>query len=370
MPQKQNVNITWIGKPRTLHLDQPLHDLMGPFEMMERTDLEAVEFNFWCLDEHVEHYKNLLKDKPGISVYSVEKYIDEKSLSDNVTDEEKILIQRTQKLLDKILKGEDRAQIRDLFTTKEVSVFALSALMGGYFFDSNVVSFADRLEFPDYPNNKMPALFSPVKTHLDADVWMIYASKENRMHSLKAWTYFLDQVEEINERFKPVAPYSDEYLAEMLHVVIKASLLLENTERNIDHWKAESLGAGYPVKLTEQPLAFKLYFNTHGAKDREAQSALMKAVVLGNIAEVSKLLDEGMEINKIIETGRYRNITPYNSAEFYGYKEIAQLLLQRGADERIKLESKVNPVRCGASFYVVKSEQSIDATSEGFCVVR
>lgn len=75
---------------------------------------------------------------------------------------------------------------------------------------------------------------------------------------------------------------------------------------------------------------------THGADPNEAAgqnnwSPLLHAIHTGQIRSVEALLDGGADVNRLSGDG----ITPLMMAAGYGYVDIVQLLLKRGANPRI-----------------------------------
>src|SRR3990167_469675 len=92
------------------------------------------------------------------------------------------------------------------------------------------------------------------------------------------------------------------------------------------------------MRNEEEPRVIKHYSNTHGAADRRVILALHLAVSLGDIKKVAALLsDPAINIDETTETDKYKNITAYNVACFYGHPEIAELLLRHDANSEIQL---------------------------------
>src|SRR5215472_14551972 len=75
----------------------------------------------------------------------------------------------------------------------------------------------------------------------------------------------------------------------------------------------------------------------HGADPNEAAgqnnwSPLLHAIHKGQIGSVQALLDGGADANRISGDG----VTPLMMAAGYGYSDIVQLLLRRGANPRLQ----------------------------------
>ncbi|MGI9541955.1 MAG: ankyrin repeat domain-containing protein [Cyclobacteriaceae bacterium] len=76
-----------------------------------------------------------------------------------------------------------------------------------------------------------------------------------------------------------------------------------------------------------------------GAAAREQDilnDALMFATVTNAVETATLLLDKGAEINTPRQWGGYEVVTPLHLAAWAGWKEITQLLLDRGADHTLK----------------------------------
>lgn len=325
-----SLNYIWVGKPRTDALDQLGQDVMGPVAMSECTDSTENPVFFWCLAEHKDYYDKLLRGQ-SIAVRAIETTVSEKI----DPTEEGQLASEVLALINRILEKQNRSQIRDFVTVKELFAFLLLATDGDYVMDTNVMPAASHVSFPTHPNFHMPAFVYPVEKHLDADVWMMYSPNNNRDHAKRALRYFLDSVNRIEKEIFDREGYSGNYRDSILHVVIKAALLLDDKQRDIHYWCATRLGSSFPVKVFFDKLGvMKLYFNTHGAQDRDAQSDLLKAVVMGKTAEVAHLLQQpGIDVNAVTNTEYYRNITALSAAHFYGREEIAAVLRSKGAKD-------------------------------------
>jgi len=385
-PIEQNsIHYTWAG-PIT-----PGHDDIGPLSAVSNV---VGQINFWCLKENIGYYRQYFKDK-NIVVRSIESLIHEKKeckLLDEDSREIKKLAEDVDELLNIVLWGEKREGSRSFVTTKELFVFLLLGTESGYALDANVI-FSKKQNgphvLPAYPNSRVPAVqypldietISPDELQKYIDVWAMYAAKNNSRHMRHALRYYLTEVKRIEEEEKtfPGKKYGAEYKRKILHVVIKAAMLQNDFNRDVGYITATRLGSSFPVKVfagDNGDISFiKLYFNSHGATDRDPQSSLMNAVVFGKFGDVINLLKDAKNvegINETSETEYYKNITLLSAAEFYGYTEIAALLREYGADADITMTLKkekphitINPARYGASLYVQREQVTEDiATKE------
>lgn len=109
--------------------------------------------------------------------------------------------------------------------------------------------------------------------------------------------------------------------------MIQAALVCDSDHNpgNAGFWKAKRLGPGFPVLLDEQPRVVKYYANSHGA-DRGHRSALHDAAAMGELAEVTRLLQAGCLYDATISTEHYHQVTPFFIAEFYGHKAVSDTL--------------------------------------------
>jgi ankyrin repeat protein len=88
----------------------------------------------------------------------------------------------------------------------------------------------------------------------------------------------------------------------------------------------------------------------HGADPNEAAgqnnwSPLLHAIHKGQIQSVNALLDGGADINRVAGDG----FTPLMMAAGYGYTDIVELLLRRGANPRIAGAGGVRPIDLAAA---------------------
>lgn len=319
------INYIWVGKNRSMNVEQPQHDLIGPLEMNLAINPDTTIIRFWCLMAHMDYYRSLLKDT-SIMVESIESFIDKQL--DN--PEMKQSAENVISLVDRVIKN--HYHIRACLTAKEAFAFFIMAAEGGYVLDTNVLPASKLVEFPTYPVFCMPAYHIPVSSREndnDADVGIMFSPPTNRDYANHALNYFLTKVNEINQTLFCV-DYTEEYTTALLHVVIEAALNGHSTSNNneIDFWRAKRLGPGFPIQLKQPPYVEKHYSNSHSA-NRGNRSALHDAAAKGNREEVNRLLHNNALIETTISTIDHGNITPLFVAKFYDRTTVIDLLRPR-----------------------------------------
>ena len=107
----------------------------------------------------------------------------------------------------------------------------------------------------------------------------------------------------------------------------------------------------------ETPLDMTLWLNdesktadlirNHGGKTSKELIALSDAVRTGNIEDVKKHLSAGTDVNV---KGGFADGTPLHYAAANGHKEIAELLIEKGADVKAKDEGGKTPLDVAIQF--------------------
>jgi len=323
---RNKVNYIWVGKPRSLTVDEPQQDLVGPMKMHLTIDHHTTSIHFWCLEKYTEHYGLLLKNTP-IIVSPIESFLHEQlDHTDMLESAEKVIV-----LVNRVIQ--DNFQIRACVTAKESFAFFLMAAEGGYVLDTNVLPASDCIEFPEHANFSMPAYHQPVLSRDnddDTDVGIMFSPPMNRVHAHRALNFFLERIGELDKNILLREGYSENYKTALIHVVIQAALVCDSNQNQseVAFWKAKRLGPGFPVLLDEQPRVVKYYANSHGA-ERGHRSPLHDAAARGDLAEVTRLLETGCSYDETIPTMDYETITPLFAAEFYGHKAVADQLRQQ-----------------------------------------
>ena len=354
-----NLHYCWIGLPRTINMNQPAHDLMGPIEMADLSDRIDTQIYFWHLEENTEYYQTLLAGK-NIKPCAVESYLLEKAAQSGELGE---LASRILLLMNTLLdKKQYRKTVRDFVTIKEAFAFFVLAAEGGFVSDTNVLPAANHAGFDSYPNFRMLGFHYPITighNDTDADVCFMYSPKNNPAHAIRALRNYLSAVDAIERNAA--------YNAAILHCVIEAAVQPHAPERELGSFTALRLNRNFPVKIIDgKTRLLKLYYNTHGAGDRGVLSELMKAVVLGNLAAVERLLqDETSDVNEVLHSEDYTNITPLNAAVFYGHTRIAELLIEYGAKQNVALALRplVNPANYSATLFAIKNTDHAASTT-------
>ena len=148
MPSK--VNYIWVGKPRSVTVDQPQQDLVGPLKMYLAIEQHTTNIRFWCLEKYTQHYSSLLKNTP-ITVYPIESFLNEKLAHADMLES----VEQVSVLVNRVIQTD--FQVRACITTKESFAFLLMAAEGGYILDTNVLPASDYIEFPEQAVFLMPA---------------------------------------------------------------------------------------------------------------------------------------------------------------------------------------------------------------------
>lgn len=330
------INYIWVGKPRSVTVDKPQQDLVGPLKMHSAIDKNKTVIRFWCLEKYTAHYGALLKGKP-ILVSSIESFLVEKLDQRDMNAAAKNI----GTLINRVIQED--FQIRACVTVKESFAFFLMAAEGGYVLDTNVLPASDYIEFPEHDVFFMPAYHLPVlnwENDDDTDVGIMFSPRMNRVHANRALNFFLKRLNEIDQSILFREGYSENYKAALIHVVIQAALVCNSDQSHSDvaFWRARRLGVGFPVVLDEQPRVVKYYANSHGA-DRGHRSTLHDAAALGDLVKVKELLEIGC-LYETISTTHYGKITPFFAAQFYGNKAVADQLIR----EEEKFNSNIAPV--------------------------
>ena len=329
----------WFGNSKTTTIEKPGHDLIGAISFAAHTKI-----NLWYSERYSQNYHHQLENT-AIKPRCIESYLREKITQGGELGK---LAADVQTLLTQILDSEARGTIRDYVTAKEAFGFFLLATEGGVLADTNVLFTAEKLAFSDYPNFRMLGFHGSVETDendADVDVCVMYSNPNNPAHAMRALKIYLKLMGDI-ENNPNISKNSEHYNQAVLHCVIKAALQKNYPDRDVSYFTALRLGRNFPVKIIDKNFRLlKRYYNTHGAQDRGVISDLVRAVVLRNTGDITRLLEAGADINEITHSEDYRNITPLNVATFYGYSEIVALLIARGAkDVELKVQNRlVNP---------------------------
>lgn len=331
MPEKTKAHYIWIGKPQTENISNLKGDLKGPVAMAQQVDPNKTTLYFWCLKEHFDVFSQLLSGK-NIIVRSIDDYLEEKK--------ENPYAQAVSELRS-YLFSDMRGDIRDRVTFKEAISYLLLYLEGGYVLDTNVLPFdKDEISFPQCDAFHVTAIHRPVEKNRDMDIWMMYSPPKNPAHAETALRHFLFKIKEVEDKRKEESLNHtfnyESYKTAVLDIVIESA----RSHAGLQYWIPRHLGGNYPIQLrVENPRIIKHYANSHYAADRKAIPLFHLAVSKNDIVAVKDLFNKyTFDINAVDETEKYTGITALNIATFYGYTEMAALLIAKGADVNIQLQ--------------------------------
>lgn len=173
------VHILWIGPPAD-RLTGVIHgqDVMGVVEIPS-----DISVNFWCLDEHCEHYSKRLASHSNVHVRGVKDYLNECLTRGDETD--KHLSSQIIPLTEILLDPDTRNSVRDRVTVKVLLQYYIAYQLSGYFMDSNITPLpGNSPKFEHSTQVRFPKHRAVVSRSSDIDMWMIYSpTKHARMLS-------------------------------------------------------------------------------------------------------------------------------------------------------------------------------------------
>lgn len=160
------LNYLWVGPPRVDSSGSLGSDVKDVIDMSKRCD-NAI--SFFCLDEHLEHYKEIFKGNEKVTVCSIDAYIDKKKNDSN--EEMRKHAMKMQDVRNELLKA-PRDRIVDRVTFKDAFSLFLLANEGGYTLDTSVKLVEGRNAhlFQTYDSFRAPHIAN------ELECWMMYAS--------------------------------------------------------------------------------------------------------------------------------------------------------------------------------------------------
>ncbi len=181
------ISYIWVGAPKK----DNSQDIAGVIKMAERNHSNPL--HFWCLKEHVDHYRQQLGPHK-IIVHSIEDELASlikdpnialpTDVKDNASlDEQAAILLHIWKTLhsekfisdnDKLLQTQRNVEFKDLFSSFLVNYF------GGYIIDTNITPLASTTEFklsrPTNDSLHMPFIFKNVNKD-EPECFMLYSPK-------------------------------------------------------------------------------------------------------------------------------------------------------------------------------------------------
>jgi len=165
-----DLHYIWVGSPGRVKG----HDIGGPIKMAEKNKVNPIRF--WCLDQYIDHYKNVYKDFPNIKVESIENYINLKKYKPRKTPQ--TAQDKMQKIFVDTLLAEGRGE-KNIDKVKVKDAFSLYLMhnLGGYFLDTNILPLLgeEKLSFPVRDKFCVPAMSKRIDSRSDLECWMLYS---------------------------------------------------------------------------------------------------------------------------------------------------------------------------------------------------
>ena len=250
--KKENLNFIWVGKPRS-QLGEPLGtDLEHVVQMAKKANNPV---SFYCLEEHEQEYKKILKENnvKNVSVVSIDKHIDKMANTKSSFSEQG---KQMQSMRDELLNP-PRNRIIDKVTFKDAFSLFILATKGGYTLDTNIQldSTDKKFTFPKQADFHYPwSMGVP-------EVWMMYAPQKSQdaqdalTHYLKKWGGVQDIIR--NNLKNPPAVY--DYHRQITGLMTDS---VDNGKYDDTDWKYAISDGGYKATIPALPIA-KNYGNSH-----------------------------------------------------------------------------------------------------------
>lgn len=169
-PEKPTIRYIWIGSPRTNCIDEAQIDTLGPLQLAHSFTQAHLDqaIEFYCLDEYVNHFKQMFIQCPNLAVKSIDLLFDS-----FITVESQNFLKDAKRIFDKDKLGE----IRQRVDAKNLASLMILYLLGGYYLDTTVFPNAEKLNFPAYPCFMVPLLSEDRSNKL-----IYYSTKEGEQY--------------------------------------------------------------------------------------------------------------------------------------------------------------------------------------------
>lgn len=167
------LNYLWVGSPKQPRIGDlgesiPGSDIRYVLEMANKCRNPVC---YYCLDEHVDHYKDLFNGK-NVAVKSIDAY-----LKENLDNSDKKIQEHAAtmiKMQNELLHS-PRNRIIDKVSFKDAFSLFLLASQGGYTLDTSIKPTNENISLPSYESFRMP--YDPNVRDVSAnECWMMYAS--------------------------------------------------------------------------------------------------------------------------------------------------------------------------------------------------
>jgi hypothetical protein len=189
--QKPRLNFLWVGPPRSKLSTLPLGSDLK--HVMEFANQAKNPISFYCLEEHKEEYKTILKNLGATKV--LVKSID--AHMEKVADSKSPLNKQAKKMLTmrKELLSVPRNRIIDRVAFKDAFSLFLLGSKGGYTLDTNIqVKGSKKFELPKQKTFKFPIGFMD-----SPEVWLMYSKPTAPKTVIDMLDHYLAKWDEIQD---------------------------------------------------------------------------------------------------------------------------------------------------------------------------
>lgn len=392
MPKsKRPIHFIWSGPPPIASEGGvPGHDILGPVQMASHVDTKNNEIIFWCLEEHLTHYQHKFHGMP-ITVQAIEPYLRDQKIKETETPyAAEILL-----LISKLLETQERGEIRDYVTVKELMAFYLLYETGGYVLDTNILpNTGHAITFPEYDRFMLPAHGNATANARKTDIWMMYAPPQHSRYAERALSQFLQSVTYAEEGyFHPEMRLG--YIAEFFEHMGKAGVTAATSDPHglvypnsaiIGLWETTKQNAEdetyYSLVVPELGLT-KFYYNTHKFERFLEHRAgvvvphdqLHQEVIHGHLENIKIMCSENPAVvNRCISNESYTNLSPLHAAIIFQQVTIAKWLLANGADTKARFqvndEDELESAETVTIFQLIQTHLPPDAAAELTDLIR
>jgi hypothetical protein len=227
---------------------------------------------FWCLKEHLTHYKKVYADKK-IEVHAIDELLEEKFDGPHA-DKFSFGIDKFKKIHATCIMDTSRNQLRDRVTVKNAFSLLLLLTKGGYIADTNIKPASDKEVFlPHHEKFRCPLLTNVEGTDKGStEIWMMYSPPENceviysiYKYYYSAWQsaedYYFKDKSNLDVKNKG---YPKAFHDEMGLIVLQAIEGTISQYKKEDYWCGELDDTSNPQRVILEDInILKLYYRTH-----------------------------------------------------------------------------------------------------------
>lgn len=333
------IHYTWVGPPNNPGIGVPGHDVAGPISMAKANKHNPIIF--WCLFEHLDHYKKKFEKHPNIQVRSIEHHI-EKELT-NYEEQADQLIDIMQKCLN---EKKNRNTIRDRVTVKEAFSLFLLCTQAGYVLDTNIIPIEESIALPAYTNLKAPAFKEQSQDIADFETWMLYSPAPGNEAVITILSNYYLSWRNAEKHYRSHG--ADRAFYDLIGCALSIAIAAEYYNEKINLWIVPDIENNFV--LVKELNLIKIYSNTHKyelrkkfnptlfaeTKDKDiTPSEIFISVRSANDIWLKLLIEHGVDVNETIKKPshyNYRGETPLHEAIKINNVSGAAILLEAGAD--------------------------------------